>query len=166
MLRLKIAVIHNNIDSETLSGESIVAMDTVRMIEESGNVALLITPADLKLNCNIIFYFLRLFFPLFSFIRLSKFIKREKINIVHIHGYIPQWGITPFLLGISKNIKVVLTLHNVRWLCIEGGMSRNGEFCNLCANNSGLTGLRYRCVAGSPSKSFVSYIFNLAFFHS
>ena len=82
----------------------------------------------------------------------AKFIKNEidrhGADIVHFHGLFPYLSASALQAAKSKHVHVVQTLHNVRWLCVEGGFYRNGSYCNLCVEKKPLQGLVHRCKGG------------------
>jgi glycosyltransferase involved in cell wall biosynthesis len=80
--------------------------------------------------------------------KVIKFIDKYNPNIIHFHTVVPYLSLSVFFAAKRKNIKVVQTLHNGRWICVEGGFVRKGKYCEKCIGNSGLFGAIYGCQNG------------------
>ena len=50
---------------------------------------------------------------------------------------------------------VVQTLHNGRWLCLEGGFYRSSSYCDKCVGRSGLNGVYHGCKHGVIPSAFL-----------
>lgn len=80
-------------------------------------------------------------------------IERYEPDIVHFHG------LTPFLSGAAlkaahdTGVPVVQTLHNGRWLCLEGGFYRDGQYCDLCVDGHAANGIKHGCNNGVLASS-------------
>jgi glycosyltransferase involved in cell wall biosynthesis len=94
----------------------------------------------------------------FSFRRkLAKVIKEFKPDIVHFHKIYPLPSFGVFHLIKEFGCATVFTLHDYRFLCIEGGFARGTQPCFKCLNGSPFSGVIYRCVQGSILKSLIMY---------
>lgn len=88
---------------------------------------------------------------LWSFSR-SRDVLREidsfRPDVLHIHNLIPY--LSPSILSSAhrRNVPTVQTLHNGRWLCIEGGFNRNGRYCEKCVGKNGWAGVLHGCNRG------------------
>ena len=84
---------------------------------------------------------------------IGALIDEHRPNVVHFHGVLPNLSASVFGAAQSAGVAVVQTLHNHRWLCVEGGLLRNGEFCDDCISKSPRAAIRHRCVHGSRIKT-------------
>lgn len=82
---------------------------------------------------------------------LEKIITSNTIDIAHIHNVFPL--ITPHIYKLLKkrNIKVVQTIHNYRFLCPSGQLIRKAKNCTLCLNGRFFNCVIHRCY----KKSFI-----------
>ncbi|MDA2910956.1 glycosyltransferase family 4 protein [Nitrospiraceae bacterium AH_259_D15_M11_P09] len=80
-------------------------------------------------------------------------VKDFRPDIVHFHGLLP--GISPLALVACRKLRVptVQTLHNFRWVCVEGGLFRQGSYCEDCISGGPTNGVRHRCAKGSYAAS-------------
>lgn len=74
-------------------------------------------------------------------------------DIVHIHGVTPFSSGSLFESLRRVGVPHVQTLHNYRWLCIEGGFWRAGQRCDACTQGTRWHGVVNRCVRGSAIAS-------------
>lgn len=92
-----------------------------------------------------------LFANIWSF-EAYKSIKRkldyQKPDIVHFHGTFPYLSYSAIKAAHDSGAAVVQTLHNVRWICLEGGYYRKGAFCNDCVARSLWLGVVRGCKHG------------------
>ena len=58
---------------------------------------------------------------------------------------------------------LIQTLHNGRWLCLEGGFYRSGHYCNDCVTKSRWLGVLHGCKRGVIS-SFFLFVANSTLF--
>jgi glycosyltransferase involved in cell wall biosynthesis len=67
-------------------------------------------------------------------------------HLVHVHNTFPLISLT----NIAKlNYPKVMTLHNFRFVCASGTLSRDGNPCDLCVGKSKLSALKYKCYRNS-----------------
>lgn len=96
--------------------------------------------------------------------KISTLIKKNNINIMHVHNYFPI--LTPSIFKAAKKAgaKVVYTLHNYREWCLSGLFYReNKPECYECAKLSlPLPGIQYGCYRGSKIQSVLA---GLAYFY-
>lgn len=90
-----------------------------------------------------------------------KQIKQVKPDIVHFHGLFPYLSPSAVATAHKAGVRVVQTLHNGRWLCLEGGFYRNGSYCNDCVSFGGLLGVARGCKHGILASSLL-YASNIA----
>ena len=76
-----------------------------------------------------------------------------KPDVAHFHSVLPQLTPSVFSACHRRGVPVVQTLHNFRWLCVEGGLYRRDSFCDDCITGSSLSGAYHRCARGSAPLS-------------
>ena len=81
--------------------------------------------------------------------QLREVVERFGPDLVHIHGITPYSSGSVFDALQESGTPHVQTLHNYRWLCIEGGLWRDGQVCTDCVTGSRLSGVVHRCVRNS-----------------
>ena len=138
------------------SGELRVAKNECNLLRSYGHNVELIEYGPGKLN-NIfskIFFMINSIWSFWSYYDIKKIVKRKKPDIIHFHGLFPFLTISSLIAAKNSNSKVVLTLHNVSLICIEGAFYRNGNFCNKCLNKSQLNGVLHGCYKNSLASLF------------
>jgi glycosyltransferase involved in cell wall biosynthesis len=94
--------------------------------------------------------------------KIIELIEKYNPNIIHFHTVVPYLSLSVFFAAKKKNIKVVQTLHNGRWICVEGGFVRKGKYCEKCVGNMGFFGIFHGCQNGILA-SFLLVVNNLFF---
>lgn len=88
--------------------------------------------------------------------KLENLIKEFKPDVVHAHNLFPYWFMALPDVALRTNIRVVLTLHNFRFLCLNGIFFReheNGNFadCTDCLKAGNFKpGLKNNCRQSWP----------------
>lgn len=156
---MKILIVHNFYRQKNIGGEDIVVtteLSRLRKIFGSHNVMSFSVCND---NATKLQFLFSPFFPLLTMVKLFLMIKKNGINIVHVHNYFPL--ITPFCFVVSRlaGAQVVHTLHNFRPWCIAGTFYRNGKgICKDCVEKNRFQGVKYKCYRGSFIQSFIVYL--------
>ncbi|HXW70694.1 MAG TPA: glycosyltransferase family 4 protein [Methylocella sp.] len=90
--------------------------------------------------------------------RFGSLLDDARPDIVHCHNIYHQ--LTPSIIGVAaeRKIPVVMTLHDYKPICPVYTRLRNGEPCSACATGNFESVLKYRCVDGSFTKSFVLWL--------
>jgi glycosyltransferase involved in cell wall biosynthesis len=73
-----------------------------------------------------------LFFNVAAFISLYRFIKKQKIDVVHVHNFFYTASPSVFWAAKAAGAATVLTIHNYRLFCLNGIFFREGEVCLHC----------------------------------
>jgi glycosyltransferase involved in cell wall biosynthesis len=75
---------------------------------------------------------LNLFFNVAAFISLYRFIKKQKVQVVHVHNFFYTASPSVFWAAKAAGAATVLTIHNYRLFCLNGFFFRGGEVCLHC----------------------------------
>ena len=162
---MRVLIMHNAGDSALPSGELAVARAEAQALRERGVSAYLHVinndGVHHLFSLNTIITGLNLFWSYSSFRRTTELIDKYRPDIVHFHGVLPLLTPSSFLACKKKGVPVVQTLHNFRWVCVEGGFFRNNRYCEICMQGSGWQGAFYGCSRGSRLISFPLWLVNL-----
>ncbi len=93
-------------------------------------------------------------------------IRQHRPEIVHAHSVLPDLTVSVFSACQSLGVPVVQTLHNYRWLCVEGGLFYQQAFCDACLTRSAWQGMLRRCSRNSLAVSSAMTLNNLLFVKS
>jgi len=145
---VKILIIQGGIDSGLVTGEQVVINNDILYLRIENQVhyeSLLIPSGGIKST------FLRigaLFWSFTSYKKITNLIEVHKPDIIHFHSTIPYLSFSAIYAAFISKVPVVQTIHNGRWLCLEGGYFRNNTFCNDCVGSYGWLGVKRGCGHG------------------
>ena len=137
---MKILIVHNEYSIH--GGEDEVVEKYFKYIQQYGINVKLYKVSNRSLNNASIVKKIHLFFKNIRMKRLehdlSDILNEYAPDIVHIHNVYPL--ITPRIYYEAKkrNIKIVQTLHNYRFICPNGLLFRNGKICEICSERKNL----------------------------
>lgn len=94
---------------------------------------------------------------------VRRLVAERKPDIVHVHNIFPQISGSIFSVCRVSRVAVVQTLHNYRWLCVEGGFFRDNQSCTACLDRGPWQGVRYRCARNSLIASGLLTLNNWAY---
>lgn len=87
-------------------------------------------------------------------------IQKYKPDIIHFHTIVPYLSLSVLYAAKKCNVSIVQTLHNGRWLCLEGGYYHDGHYCDGCVGGCGFKGVLKGCSHGK----FISFLLFLVNF--
>lgn len=82
-------------------------------------------------------------------------IRRENIELVHVHNTLLAASPSVFWACLKERVPVVQTLHNFRIFCPNGILLREGRVCEDCPAHGLGCAVKHRCYRGSRAQSFV-----------
>jgi len=91
---------------------------------------------------------------------LANKIQELQPDVVHFHSVVPYLGLLSLSVPKRFGIPVVQTLHNGRWVCVEGGYIRDDTYCEQCVGNMGWKGVVSGCGHGYAA-AFLLFFINL-----
>ena len=166
MALVKVLVVHNQ-SGHLPSGEAAVACDEVAGLQARGvDVRLhsiVSDPIDSMSAARRAWTAANLMWSVGSMRSVGKIVDEYRPDIVHFHSIVPVLTPSVFYACRRRGVPVVQTLHNFRWLCVEGGLYRNGSFCDDCVQHNSLHGLYHRCARGSAPLSLLLTTLNAAY---
>ncbi len=161
---MKILLVHNSGSRHLSSGEMRVVENEKRALQQRGiDVYLHVVYNDAFDSRNpfkLLKTGLNFFYSLMGRELLAKLLKQFQPDLVHFHSILPLLTPSVFHLCHQKNIPVLQTLHNFRWLCVEGGLYRDGHICRQCLNRYGWPGAWHGCAKNSRFISLLLFSIN------
>lgn len=98
-----------------------------------------------------------IFFSFRKYWKVYQLVKKNQIDIVHVHNFFPILSASVFFAAKHAGAKTVHCLHNYRWWCINGNFFRNGKTCTTCADKKSLlSGVRHGCYRESVLQSLLA----------
>jgi glycosyltransferase involved in cell wall biosynthesis len=140
----EVVVVKNDMKSLILDGHNVIWLDLSRF--NNGLINRLLRP-------------IRLFMFPHEVLYIRNKIKSYKPDVIHLHTAAPYISLSLLFYLAYINTPVVQTLHNVRWICIEGAYYRKGVYCNKCSGNNGFFGVIHKCNK-SRFRSLALFLFN------
>lgn len=119
-------------------GEHTVFENEKRMLTEHGHDVAEYTRDNAELNNSFWKKLLLPFTTVFSlrtYREVKSIIRAEKIDIVHCHNTFPLISPSVYYAARKCGVPVVQTVHNFRFICANGVLSRDGMPCLACVKN-------------------------------
>jgi glycosyltransferase involved in cell wall biosynthesis len=157
---MNILLIHNYY--KIRGGEDSVFENEAKELEKKGHRVIRYSRHNAKTEVMNIFqkiYFLKeVIYSKITVGDLKKIFSKEKIDIAHIHNTFPLVSPSAYRFLKKKDIKIVQTIHNYRFLCPNGLFYRKGEVCTLCKNGKYFNSVKYKCYKESLVFSFLYFL--------
>lgn len=81
---------------------------------------------------NALSYPFELFFNVAAFVKVFRLVKKERIDIVHVHNFYYKASPAVFWAAKAAGAKTIFTLHNYRLFCLNGLFFYKNQTCMLC----------------------------------
>ena len=155
---MRILILHNRYKSNNIGGEDVVFDNEVILLKEKLGKSNVFSYEVSNDNINKFKLLFGIWFSIKNYFEVSNIIKKEKIDIVHIHNFFPL--LTPSIFKASKDagVKVVHTLHNYRLWCLSGTLYREKYgICELCTMQKyPIKGILFKCYRNSMIQSLMA----------
>ena len=154
----KVLLVHNYY--KIAGGEDSVAANEKALLESYGHEVRSYTRSNRELDSFSLVQ--KLLLPLTSMFSIKTYrevkhlIKKEKIEIVHVHNTLNLISPSVYYAAFSCKVPVVQTVHNFRLLCPAATFVKNGEICEECVTKGLQCSVRHGCYRGSRLQTFVS----------
>jgi glycosyltransferase involved in cell wall biosynthesis len=146
---MKVLIIQGGIDFNSVTGEDVAINNDISYLKKNGVQVIYekikIPSSGLK---SIIRKFGGLFWSFSNYKKVKASIQSFKPDIIHFHSITPYLSFSVLYAAKRLGIPVVQTLHNARWLCVEGGFYRNDTYCEDCVGSYGWLGVKRGCGHG------------------
>jgi len=134
------------INLSSISGEIVVAKNDFLSLRLAGHKVFQYNLSNFNKGLfNKLLKPLRLFIFPYEIYYVRKKIKEINPDVIHLHTISPYISISLLIYLSILEIPVVQTLHNVRWVCLEGAYYRKGKYCNKCSGKNGFSGVVNMC---------------------
>lgn len=156
---MRILIIHNYHRTGSASGDDQVFKKEVELLKKHGHQVCTYTVSNDEFDKQNIFGKLKLtlgmLWSMKHYRNVKRIIERKKPDIVHVHTFFPLLSPSILYAAHQKEVKVVATLHDTRFICPCATSLRNGEICNECGDGHYLRMARYKCFKDSKIQSFI-----------
>lgn len=151
MSKEKILLVHNYY--QIPGGEDTVFQNELKMLKDNGHEVVTYTRNNKEINgYNILKKVLLPFKFIFSFKTyrdIKKIIKKENIDIVHVHNTLALISPAVFYAAKKMNVPVFQTIHNFRNVCPNGVLYRDNKICEDCINKGLHCSIKHSCYRNS-----------------
>lgn len=158
--KYSVLIVHNYY--QLPGGEDIVVANEKRLLEEKGHRVVLYTRDNKELKRRNSFTDLLLpFSVIFNFRtyrEAKKLIKKEKIDIVHVHNTLMFISPSIYYAALCCNVPVVQTLHNFRLQCPGATFYRSGHICEDCITKGLGCAIKHKCYRQSRIQTILCVI--------
>lgn len=155
---LTILMIHNYYQSK--GGEDTVAENEKKMLEEQGHRVIFYSKSNNDIKQFGIWERLllpiRAVFSLETYFEVKEIIKKEKVDILHIHNTLTLISPSVYHAAFACKVPVVQTLHNFRLICPSAVLFRKGNVCEECIRHGLGRSIKHRCYRSSYAQTVVS----------
>lgn len=157
MSKKKVLMVHNFY--QIGGGEHTVFKNEVEMLRENGHEVIEYTRSNDELKKSKLKLLLLPFTTTWSFKtyhEVKRIIKEQNIDIVHCHNTFPLISPSVYYAARSRNIPVVQTIHNFRFLCPNGIFYRDGKICEECREKQSFrSAIKNKCYRNSKIQTLV-----------
>ena len=163
-MKERVLLIHNFY--QIGGGEHTVFENEKRMLTEHGHDVVEYTRDNAELNNSFlkkIFLPFTTVFSLKTYREVKHIIRSEKIDLVHCHNTFPLISPSVYYAACRCGVPVIQTVHNFRFICANGVLSRNGMPCTACVKDGLGCALSHRCYRNSWLETLV--LINMLWFH-
>ena len=158
--KFKILMVHNYY--QIPGGEDTVVANEMQMLKKYGHHVVFYSRKNSELNE--MSKFQKLFLPvntIFNFRTyrdIKRIIKREKIDIVHVHNTLNLISPSVYYAALSLGVPVVQTVHNFRLLCPGATFYRDGHICEDCVEKGLWCAIKHNCYRNSKWQTLACVI--------
>ena len=146
---MKVLIIQGGIDRNLPTGEEVVISNDIKYLKKNG---IDVIYEQIKIPSSgwgsIVGKAGGLIWSFSNYKKVKSAIGKYKPDILHFHTIVPYISFSVIHAVSKMKVPVVQTLHNGRWLCVEGGYFRSNTFCDDCVNSYGWLGVVRGCGHG------------------
>ena len=133
---MKILLVHNFY--QMYGGEDAVVENELETLRAAGQEVIVhfVHNDDIRSRWNMVVASLASFFNYSTRRRLIDIIRRERVDIVHVHNFFPRLSPSVFSAARKAGVPSVMTLHNFRIVCPTGSLFLDGAVCERSVGHS------------------------------
>lgn len=133
---MKILFIHNKYQIK--GGEDSVLKNEIQLLKKNGHHvdSYIVSNNSIKSMYDKIKVFFNIHYSSTQKVKISKYLKESKPDIVHVHNFFPLITPSVFDACIENNIPVIHTLHNFRLICPSGLLMHKNKIYEKSIKNS------------------------------
>ncbi len=143
-------------------GEDAVVANEKQLLEEHGHKVFQYTRNNNELKHLSVFQKLLLpfatLFNIKTYRDIRHIIKKQDIDIVHVHNTLSLISPAVYYAAISVNTPVVQTIHNFRLLCPDATFYRDGHICEDCIAHGFRCAIHHGCYRESKLQTLACVI--------
>lgn len=154
---MNILLIHNKY--RFAGGEDTVVENEAQLLRSHGHhvVTYLVSNEQIEKN-GIAGRILLPFRTLYSFqsrCEVEKLIREHQIEVVHVHNTLPLISFSVYGAAKKHGCRLVQTIHNMRFVCADGLLYRDGHPCEECLQKGMMHSVKYGCYRHSKTQTFL-----------
>jgi len=157
---LNILIVHNYY--KLPGGEDTVVQSEKNLLESRGHKVVLYTRSNKELDelgiLGKLLLPINTVFSMKTYREVKAIIKREKIDVLHVHNTLSLLSPSVYYAGFKCKIPVVQTVHNFRLLCPGATFYRDGKICEDCLHKGLGCAVKHRCYRGSLMNTLASVV--------
>ena len=158
MKKKKVLIVHNYY--QIPGGEDTVVENEKELLLDNGHQVVLYTRHNNEIKSRGILGKLMLpldsIFSIKTYKEVKEIIKKEKIDIVHVHNTLPLVSPSVYYAAINNKVPVVQSVHNFRMLCPGATFTKENKICEDCVDKGLICAVKNKCYRGSLVQSIVS----------
>lgn len=155
-----VLIVHNYY--QIPGGEDTVVSNEKKMLEDHGHKVVLYSRNNSEIKEMSKFQKLKLPFTMIfnprTYVDIKKLIKKEKIDIVHVHNTLNLISPAVYYAALSCKVPVVQTIHNFRLLCPGATFYRDGHICEDCVQHGLKCAIRHGCYRESKAQTLICVV--------
>ncbi len=159
----KILIVHNHY--RIPGGEDVVAENEAKLLTDHGHkvIRYIRDNASVKGKMSMLF---SMFFSLRTYRDIRRMIRREGIDIVHVHNTLFLISPAVYYAAAAEHVPVVQTMHNFRLICPAATFYRDRHVCEDCIKYGYGCALKGRCYRNSLLQTAAVLLMNFIHLHS
>jgi glycosyltransferase involved in cell wall biosynthesis len=149
---MRIAILHSQYRSGSLSGENRVVGDELSLLRSAGHDVVSWCPVPGGRSAGaLVGLGIQSVWSRRAVEEVDTILREFRPDVFHVHNLFPM--LSPAILTVGEKAPLVMTLHNYRLLCLPATFLRDGRACELCLGRIPWRGVLYRCYRSSIAGS-------------
>jgi glycosyltransferase involved in cell wall biosynthesis len=156
---MKILLIHNTYKSNSIGGEDLVFESEKLALSNNLGEDNVYSYQVYNDKASFFDFVLNVFYSKKSYNTVYNIVKNNDIDIVHIHNFFPLLSVSVFMAAKAAGAKVIHTIHNYRFWCINGMLYQNNYgVCHKCTQHGVINGVKNKCYRNSMFQSIIATV--------